>query len=55
MNMASRLIDAINKKKKQIARAAHFFFSKKKFARAARFSVFPLLSFCTTTTLFCTA
>ena len=29
--------------------------SKKKFARAARFFVFPLLLFCTTTTLFCTA
>ena len=28
---------------------------KKKFARAARFFVFPLLWFCTTTTLFCTA
>ena len=26
MNMASRLIDVISKKKKQIARAAHFFF-----------------------------
>ena len=38
--MASRLIDLISKKK-QIARAAHFF-------------VFPLPLFCTTTTLFCT-
>ena len=40
MNMASRLIDVISKKKK-----------------FARFSlvVFPLLLFCTTTTLFCTA
>ena len=42
--------------KKQIARAAHYFFSlaKNKFARAARFFVFPLPLFCTTTTLFWT-
>ena len=34
----------------------HFFFylAKSKFARAARFFVFPLPLFCTTTTLFCT-
>ena len=63
-----------NYKKKQIARAAHYFFSlaknkfaraahyfcslaKNKFARAARaarFFVFPLPLFCTTTTLFWT-
>ena len=51
--MASRSIDVISKK--QIARAAHFFFlisKKKKFARAARF-LFSLLLFCTTTMLFC--
>ena len=49
-----KLIDLISKK--QIARAAHFFFelAKSKFARAARFIVFPLPLFCTTTTLFCT-
>ena len=42
MKMASRLIDLISKK--EIARAAHFFFelTKNKFARAARFFVFPL-------------
>ena len=40
MKMASRLIDLISK--------------KNKFARAARFFVFPLPLFCTTTTLFCT-
>ena len=53
MKMASRLIDLLSKK--QIARAARFFFSlaKNKFARAARFLVFPLLLFCTTTTPFC--
>ena len=54
MKMASRLIDLISKK--QIARTAHFFFyiSENKFACAARFFVFPLPLFCTTTTLFCT-
>ena len=55
MKMSSRLIDLISKKKK-IARAAHFFFyiSENKFACAARFFVFPLPLFYTTTTLFCT-
>ena len=54
MNMASRLIDAISKKTK--LHVQHTFSSnqqKKKFARAARFFVFPLPLFCTTTTLFC--
>ena len=53
MRMASTQIDLISKKK-QIARAAHFFFllAKSKFSRAARFFVFPLPLFCTTTALF---
>ena len=43
MKMASTLIDL-----------AHFFFllAKNKFARAARFFVYPLTLFCTTTTMF---
>ena len=60
MNMASRLIDAISKKKNKkktncTCSTLFLLISKKKFARAARFFVFPLLLFCTTTTLFCTA
>ena len=42
MKVASRLIDLINTHKKN------------KFAHEARFFVFPLPLFCTTTTLFCT-
>ena len=54
MKMASRLIDLISKK--QIARAAYFLFqlAKNKFARVARFFIFPFPLFCTTTTLFYT-
>ena len=43
MKVASRLIDLINTHKKN------------KFAHEARFFVFPLPLFCTTTTLFCTS
>ena len=53
MKMASRSIDLISKKKKkQIARVAHFFSNqqKNKSARAARFLYFFAV-FCTTTTL----
>ena len=57
MKMASRLIDLISKKKKKKKKlhVQHSFplISKKNFARAAPFFVFPLPLFCTTTTLFC--
>ena len=56
MKMASRLIDLISKKNKLHVQHTQFFFylATNKFARAARFFVFPLPLFCTTTTLFCT-
>ena len=55
MNMVSRLIDVISKKTNCTCSTLFLLISKKKFTRAARSFVFPLLSFCTTTTLFCTA
>ena len=57
MKMAqSRLIDLISKKNKLHVQHLYLLIliAKNKFARAARFFVFPLPLFCTTTTLFCT-
>ena len=56
MKMASRLIDLISKKKNKL-HVQHTFLlllAGNIFAREARFFVFPLPLFCTTTTLFCT-
>ena len=54
MKMASRSIDLISKKNKLHVQHTFFLISKKnKFARAARFFVFQLPLFCTTTALFC--
>ena len=54
--MTSRLIGLIHKKINCTCSTLFRLISKKqiKFARAARFFVFPLPLFCTTTTLFCT-
>ena len=57
MKVASRLIDLISKKKKNKLHVQHTFLlllAGNLFAREARFFVFPLPLFCTTTTLFCT-
>ena len=56
MKMPSRVIDLISKKTNCTCSTLFLLISKKqiKFARAARFFVFPLPLFCTTTTLFCT-
>ena len=56
MKMASRLIDLISKKTNYTCSTLFLLINKKQIciARAARFLVFPLPLFCTTTTLFCT-
>ena len=56
MKVASTLKDQISKKKNNKLYVQHPFplISKKQIARAARFFVFPLPLFCTSTTLFCT-
>ena len=54
MKMASRLIDLISKKTNCTCSTLFLLLAKSKFARAARFFVFPLPLFCTTSTLFCT-
>ena len=54
MKMGSRLIDLISKKTKCTCSTLFLKLAKSKFAPAARFFVFPLQLFCTTTTLFCT-
>ena len=54
MEMASRLIDLISIKTNCTCSTLFLLISKKKFARAVCFSVFPLPLFCTTATLFCT-
>ena len=47
--------DIIDQNPQKFRKQLFLLISQKKFARETRFFVFPLLLFCTTTTLFCTA
>ena len=54
MNMPSRLIDLISKKRNCTCSTLFLLISKKQICTCSTLFFFPLLLFCTTTTLFCT-